>query len=142
MVSRRSLFSPPRWSIRNWPQTLRPYLEHLDIQNYIYYLYHYFNKIRVKNPAVYKKDRLSINSADVQKIRNTTCQKEAESRGSKETINTKKIKISKLLDFQIFYLQICILERLYTVTDIQPNCFVQSAVLFIHILYAFKILLL
>ena len=71
---------------------------------YIIYIIHYFNQIRAKNPAVYKKDKLSINSADVQKIRNTTCQKEAESRGSKETINTKKIKISKLLDFQIFYL--------------------------------------
>ena len=87
-------------------------------------------KYRNKGLTVYKKkDRLSVNSADVQKIRHTTCQKETESRGSKETIYTKKIKIVRFLNILFVNMYFrdqkasSIISGSNTVIDIQRNCF-------------------
>ena len=60
----------------------------------------------------------------------------------------KKIKIVRFLNILFVNMYFrdqkasSIISGSITVTDIQTNCFVQSAVIFIHILYSFKILLL
>ena len=64
---------------------------------------------------------MSINSAYVRKDRNTSCQKETESRDRKETVNANHY--TKLLNFQqkTANLQLRVIGQKVTMTDIQTK---------------------